>query len=46
MQQDDAKRTVSFIQSKFSEYYSTAELQVPPRFTKREYGFFYYMGKG
>jgi len=39
-------RTVRFIQSNFSEYYKHAELFMPPRFGKREWGFFTYGGRG
>lgn len=48
MSPDREKRhsTVEFTQQRLSEYYRSAELELPPRFTKREFGFFYYAGKG
>ncbi|AFV23438.1 DNA primase small subunit [Methanolobus psychrophilus R15] len=33
------ERTRAFIVSKFQEYYSTAQLTLPPEFTSREWGF-------
>ncbi|MDG6220424.1 MAG: DNA primase small subunit domain-containing protein, partial [Candidatus Thermoplasmatota archaeon] len=42
----DAQKAARFIQSRFSIYYENAELQMPPRFGKREWGFFLWGGKG
>ena len=44
--EDDIQRTIRFIQDSFRDYYKDADILVPPRFTKREYGFFYLGGKG
>jgi len=38
--------TLSFLKKEFSEYYSHAELDLPQRFGRREWGFFYFTGSG
>ena len=35
------KNTISYLQAKFSEYYSNADLYYPERFTRREWGFMF-----
>ena len=32
-------KTKDYLRTKFQEYYQTAEITLPPRFTSREWGF-------
>jgi len=43
---DVNQKTIQFLKEKVSMYYSNADLELPPRFGKREWGFFHYGGKG
>ncbi len=38
--------SLDFIQTHFRDYYRQAQLDMPPRFGKREWGFFHFNGKG
>ncbi len=40
------QRTTSFLAEMFSEYYRSAPFYLPPRFGRREWGFFLFGGKG
>ena len=39
LQEIEPIKTRDFLQDKFREYYATAEITLPPRFTAREWGF-------
>ncbi|UCH89133.1 MAG: DNA primase catalytic subunit PriS [Thermoplasmata archaeon] len=40
------QKTISFLKQEFSNYYAQTDLDVPQRFGRREWGFFYFQGKG
>ena len=39
-------KTKDYLRTKFQEYYQTAEITLPPRFTSREWGFLDWNGRG
>ena len=39
LQEIEPIKTRDFLQDKFREYYGTAKITLPPRFTAREWGF-------
>jgi DNA primase small subunit len=40
------QKTLSFISKKFSEYYAKTDIEMPPRFGRREWGFFLWSRDG
>ena len=39
-------KTIDYLKTKFQEYYQSAEITLPPRFTSREWGFLDWNGRG
>ncbi|RLF49231.1 MAG: DNA primase catalytic subunit PriS [Thermoplasmata archaeon] len=40
------EKSIAYVKGRFAYYYSSHDIELPPRFTKREWAFFYWDGEG
>ena len=45
-QPESYQKSVSFMKQMYKDYYSTNEITLPDRFSRREYAFVFFSGKG